>query len=199
MSPKQLRGEATVEQVLDAALGVYASSGEAGLTLGALTKASGVSSGSIYHHFGSLDGVFAAVALRSVGQLLNALGTALFQAADARSGIKAVVLAYLDFTRTHTDEARLIHSVAADREGMAHGKQLRDSQEARLAPITVWIHTHQESGELAELPAPMIESLVLGPVVAVVRRWLTIGDVDLEEAARVLPDHIWRSVSRPAH
>lgn len=195
MSPKQQRGEATVEQVMDAALSIYAASGEAGLTLGAITKASGVSSGSIYHHFGSLDGVFSALALRSLGQLLGTLGTALAQATQARSGIQAVVLAYLDFVQSHPEEAGLLHSVAADREGMARAGQIRDSQEARLAPIALWIHAHQESGELAKLSAPMIESLVLGPVVAVVRRWLTVGDIDLEEAARALPDHIWRSVS----
>ncbi|MER5727305.1 TetR/AcrR family transcriptional regulator [Streptomyces sp. NPDC002138] len=196
MSPKQQRGEATVEQVLDTALCIYASSGEAGLTLGAITKASGVSSGSIYHHFGSLDGVLAALALRTVGQLLQALGTALMRAAEARSGVRDVVLAYLEFVRTHPGEARLIHSVTADREGMAQAGQIRDSQEARLAPITLWIQAHQESGELAELSAPLIESLVMGPVVAVVRRWLTVGDIDLDEAARVLPDQIWRSVGR---
>ncbi|MFJ6479961.1 MULTISPECIES: TetR/AcrR family transcriptional regulator [unclassified Streptomyces] len=193
--PKQQRGEATVEQVLDAALRLYATSGEAGLTLGAITSASGVSSGSIYHHFGSLDGVVAALALGALERLLKELGAALLHAADARSGIRAVVLAYLDFVQVHPDAARLIHSVTADRLGMAHAREIRDTQEARLTPIGLWIHAHQESGELAELPAPLIESLAMGPVVAVVRRWLTVGDVDLEEAARELPDHIWRSVS----
>ncbi|MFA7764960.1 TetR/AcrR family transcriptional regulator [Streptomyces sp. NPDC048723] len=192
--PKQQRGEATVEQVLEAALRLYASSGEAGLTLGAITGASSVSSGSIYHHFGSLDGVVAALALRSLEQLLKELGAALLQAADARSGIRAVVLAYLDFVRAHPDAARLVHSVTADRLGMARAREIRDTQEARLTPITLWIHAHQESGELAQLPAPLIESLAMGPVVAVVRRWLTVGDLDLEEAARELPDRIWRSV-----
>lgn len=193
--PKQQRGEATVEQVLEAALRLYATSGEAGLTLGAITSASGVSSGSIYHHFGSLDGVVAALALGALEQLLKELGTALLQATDARSGIRAVVLAYLDFVQDRPDAARLIHSVTADRLGMAHAREIRDTQEARLTPITLWIHAHQESGELAKLSAPLIESLAMGPVVAVVRRWLTVGDVDLEEAARELPDHIWRSVS----
>ncbi|MFF4425692.1 TetR/AcrR family transcriptional regulator [Streptomyces sp. NPDC001549] len=192
--PKQQRGEATVEQVLDAALRLYSSSGEAGLTLGAITGASSVSSGSIYHHFGSLDGVVAALALRSLEQLLKELGAALLQAADARSGIRAVVLAYLDFVQAHPDAARLVHSVTADRLGMARAREIRDTQEARLTPITLWIHAHQESGELAQLPAPLIESLAMGPVVAVVRRWLTVGDLDLEEAARELPDRIWRSV-----
>ncbi|WP_327738858.1 TetR/AcrR family transcriptional regulator [Streptomyces nojiriensis] len=194
--PKQQRGEATVEQVLDAALRLYASSGEAGLTLGAITSASGVSSGSIYHHFGSLDGVVAALALGALEQLLKELGAALLQAADARSGIRAVVLAYLDFVQARPDAARLIHSVTADRLGMAHAREIRDTQEARLTPITLWIHAHQESGELAALSAPLIESLAMGPVVGVVRRWLTVGDIDLEEAARELPDHIWRSVGK---
>jgi hypothetical protein len=36
--------------------------------------------------------------------------------------------------------------------------------------------------------------MVLGPVIGVSRRWLTLGDVDLDEAARVLPDRIWRSI-----
>ncbi|MCQ6554652.1 TetR/AcrR family transcriptional regulator [Streptomyces sp. C10-9-1] len=195
MSPKQQRGEATVGQVLDAAMRLYAASGEAGLTVSALTSASGVSTGSVYHHFGSLDGVVNALAVRSLERLLTRLGTALLQETDARSGVEAVVLAYLDFTRSSPEEARLLHSVAADREGMARAGQIRDSQEARLEPIAAWIHAHQEAGGLvAGLSAPLIESLVLGPVVGVVRRWLTMGDIDLEEAARVLPDRIWRSV-----
>ncbi|MER6446051.1 TetR/AcrR family transcriptional regulator [Streptomyces venezuelae] len=192
--PKQQRGEATVEQVLDAALRIYAASGEAGLTLGAITGTSAVSSGSIYHHFGSLDGVVTALAMRSLEQLLKELAAALLQTSDARSGIRAVVLAYLDFVQAQPDAARLIHSVTADRVGMDRAREIRDTQEARLTPITLWIHAHQESGELARLSAPLIESLTMGPVVAVVRRWLTVGDVDLAEAARELPDHIWRSV-----
>ncbi|MGI5447290.1 TetR/AcrR family transcriptional regulator [Streptomyces sp. CA-243310] len=196
MSPKQQRGEATVEQVLDAALRLYASSGEAGLTLGAITKAGRVSSGSIYHHFGSLDGVLAALAHRSLDQLLSTLSAALTRTTDARAGIRAVVLAYLDFVQAHPDAARLMHSVAADREGMAHAGEIRDSQEARLTPIALWIRGHRESGDLAELSTPVIESLVMGPVVGVVRRWLTVGDLDLKEAADVLPEHIWRSVRR---
>ncbi|MGW0119776.1 TetR/AcrR family transcriptional regulator [Streptomyces sp. NPDC003327] len=195
MSPKQQRGEATVAQVLDAALRVYAADGEAGLTVGALTRASGVSTGSIYHHFGSLHGVFSALSLRWLGRLLEQLGTALLSAPDARSGIHAVVRAYLEFVRTEPEAALLLHSVSADREGMARTQEIRDSQEARLTPLALWITARTETGELAPLPAPLIESLVLGPVIGVARRWLTLGDVDLEEAARLLPDAVWRSVA----
>lgn len=77
MSPKQQRGEATAAQVLDCALELYAAHGEDGLTLAAITSASGVSAGSIYHHFGSLQGVALALAQSWLGRLLGEVGAAL--------------------------------------------------------------------------------------------------------------------------
>jgi hypothetical protein len=81
---------------------------------------------------------------------------------------------------------------------MIQARELRDSQEARLSVFATWVQTHVDSGELAPLPLPLLETLVLGPLVGVVRRWLSgIDDVelDLDEAARVLPERIWRSVA----
>ncbi|PWI17381.1 TetR/AcrR family transcriptional regulator [Streptomyces sp. Act143] len=196
MSPKQQRGEATVELLLDAALRVYAESGEQGLTVTAITRTSGVSLGSLYHHFGSLNGLTDALMHRWLGRLLGELATALQQTRTARSGVRALVRSYLAFVREHHDAALLLHSPLADRRGMAHGKELRDAQEARLSPFALWIEPRVASGELAPLPVPVIESLVLGPVVAVARRWLSgFDDVDLDEAARILPERIWRSVA----
>ncbi|MFD0021312.1 TetR/AcrR family transcriptional regulator [Streptomyces sp. NPDC058382] len=195
MSPKQQRGEVTAAQVLDCALGIYASEGEAGLTLGAITSASGVSAGSIYHHFGSLQGVVVALGRSWLERLLDELAGALAQVDDARAGVHAVVTAYLRFVQRHPDAARLMHSVAVDREITAHARQIRGAQEARLAPLAAWLRSRQEAGELAQLPLPVLESLILGPVTAIARRWLSVGDLDIDEAARTAPQHIWRSVS----
>ncbi|MFE3146750.1 MULTISPECIES: TetR/AcrR family transcriptional regulator [unclassified Streptomyces] len=196
MSRKQQRGEATAAQVLDCALDIYVAQGEAGLTLSAITSASGVSAGSIYHHFGSLQGVALALAQTWLNRLLDELGKALEQTDDARSGVHAVVRAYLGFARLNPDAARLMHSVTADREITAHAHRVRGAQEARLAPIAAWLHAHQASGQLVDLPLPVLESLILGPVTGIVRRWLSVGDIDMEEAARTVPERIWRSVSR---
>ncbi|MFC9466588.1 TetR/AcrR family transcriptional regulator [Streptomyces coelicoflavus] len=195
MGPKQRRGAATVEQVLDCALRLYAASGEAGVTVSAVTSASGVSAGSVYHHFGSLQGVLAAVAQRWLGRLLAELVAALEEAGDdTRRGIEAVVRGYLRFVTDHPDAARLMHSVATDREAMARGPELRGSQEARLAPMAAWLRDRQEAGDLVALPVPVLESLVLGPVTALARRWLSVGDIDLDEAARTVPQQIWWAV-----
>ncbi|MFE9860820.1 TetR/AcrR family transcriptional regulator [Streptomyces sp. NPDC005780] len=195
MSPKQQRGEATAAHVLDCALDIYASDGEAGLTLTAITSAGGVSAGSIYHHFGSLQGVVVALAQSWLGRLLDELVGELTRAQDARGGIHAAVRAYLRFIQVHPDAARLIHSVTVDREFTARAHQIRGAQEARLTPVAAWLQARQESGQLVDLPLPVVESLILGPVTGIARRWLSVGDIDIEEAARTVPERIWRSVS----
>ncbi|MGV4983133.1 TetR/AcrR family transcriptional regulator [Streptomyces sp. NPDC001709] len=196
MSPKQQRGEATVEQLLDAALRVYAESGEQGLTVAAVTRASGVSLGSLYHHFGSVDGLMNALLTRWLGRLLGELVAALEHTRTAHTGIRALVGAYLNFVQEHRDAALLLHSSYADRRGMTEGRQLRDAQEARLSPLAEWAARYVASGALAPLPAPLLESLILGPVIGIARRWLAgFDDVDLDQAAVLLPERIWRSVA----
>lgn len=195
MSPKQHRGEVTVEQLLDAALRVYGESGEQGLTVSAVTAASGVSPGSLYHHFGSMDGLLTALLMRWLERLLDRMVTALEHSDSARDGVRALVEAYLAFIRDHRAAGLLLHSARADELGMREAGRIRDAQEARLSPLSAWVSGHVESGEIARLPVAVLESLVLGPVIGVSRRWLTLGDVDLDTAAAVLPDRIWRSIA----
>ncbi|GAA4784783.1 TetR/AcrR family transcriptional regulator [Streptomyces ziwulingensis] len=196
MSPKQQRGEATADLLLDAALSLYAESGEQGVTVSAVTRTSGVSLGSLYHHFGSLDGLLVALTERWTRRLLEQLVTALMSADTARAGIRAVVEAYLDFVRVHPGAALLIHSPHADARMPAKGEEVRETQAPSVSALALWARPRVEAGELAALPQPLLETLVLGPVVALARRWLAgIHDVDLDEAVRVLPDRIWRSVS----
>ncbi|MGV9908872.1 TetR/AcrR family transcriptional regulator [Streptomyces tendae] len=196
MSPKQHRGEVTSDLLLDAALRLYAESGEQGVTVTAVTRTSGVSLGSLYHHFGSLDGLLTALTERWTGRLLEQLVTALTSAGTAREGIRAVVGAYLAFVRDHPGAALLVHSPRADRRLMAQGQEVRDAQQPTVSAMAGWIQPRIDAGEIAPLPMPLLETLVLGPVVAVARRRLSgVRDVDLDEAARILPERIWRSIS----
>ncbi|MGY0024688.1 TetR/AcrR family transcriptional regulator [Streptomyces sp. cg35] len=196
MSPKQQRGAETADRLLDSALLLYADAGEQGITVSALTTASGVSPGSLYHHFGSVDGLMNALLMRWLGRLVGELGGAVTRARSARTGVRALARTYLAFIKEHPDAARLLHSSRADQLAMAEARQLRDAQEARLSPLTGWIRRHVASGEIAPLPDALVESLILGPVIGVARSWLAgVGDIDLDQAARVLPDRIWRSLT----
>ncbi|GGR83294.1 TetR family transcriptional regulator [Streptomyces aureoverticillatus] len=195
MAGKQQRGEATVDLLLDTALRVYAESGRQGFTVNAVTAASGVSFGSLYHHFGSFDGLAAALYIRCMDQLCDPVVAAVTRSRTARTGIRALVRAYLDFTREHRDVALFLHASVHSRYLAAHAQEVVAAKEAKFAPIAAWLHPRVVAGELAPLPAHFIEILVMGPVAETAQRWLsTTYEVDLDEAVRVLPDRIWRSL-----
>ncbi|WP_031075197.1 TetR/AcrR family transcriptional regulator [Streptomyces sp. NRRL WC-3742] len=195
MSPKQQRGEDTVDRLLTAALQVYASSGQSGFTVNAVTTASGVSLGSLYHHFGSFDGLAAALYTRCMEQLFDEMIAALSRARTARTGVRALVTAYLRFTEQRRDAALFLHGSAYSGYLSAHADRIRAAKAAKLTVIADWLLPRVEAGEIAPLPGPLIEVLVMGPVAEAAHRWLaSTYDMDLAQAARILPDRIWRSV-----
>ncbi|MFD3758735.1 TetR/AcrR family transcriptional regulator [Streptomyces sp. NPDC058622] len=195
MSPKQQRGEATVDLLLTTALRVYAESGQQGFTVNAIVAASGVSLGSLYHHFGSFDGLAAALYIRCMDQLCDDMVASLTRCRTARTGIRTWVASYLRFTRENRDIALFLHASAYSGYLVAHAEEIGAAKAAKFAAITDWLRVRVERGEIAALPAPVIEVLVMGPVTEVARRWLSSTyEIDLAEATRLLPDLIWRSL-----
>ncbi|MEU4210865.1 TetR/AcrR family transcriptional regulator [Streptomyces sp. NPDC026206] len=195
MSPKQQRGEATVEQLLTTALRVYASAGQQGFTVNAVTAASGVSLGSLYHHFGSFDGLAARLYTRCMEQLFDGMIVALRRSRTPRTGIQALVKAYLRFTVEHRDAALFLHASAYSGYLDGHAEEIRAVKQATFGDIAAWLRPSIEAGEIAPLPTPLIEVLVIGPVAETARRWLSSTyDIDLNQAVRILPDRIWRSL-----
>ncbi|MEU6237627.1 TetR/AcrR family transcriptional regulator [Kitasatospora sp. NPDC047058] len=195
MPPKQQRGEATVESLLAGALRVYAESGQEGFTVSAVTTASGVSLGSLYHHFGSFDGLAAALYIRCMEQLFDEMTAALQRSRTARTGVRALVQAYLRFTAEHRDAALFLHASAYSGYLAARAGQIKAAKAARLAVIGDWMRPRMERGEIVPVPGPLVEVLVMGPVAEAARRWLAdTYELDLAEAARILPESIWRSL-----
>ncbi|MGW0366595.1 TetR/AcrR family transcriptional regulator [Streptomyces sp. NPDC002990] len=198
MSPKQQRGEATVDLLLTTALRVYAAAGPQGFTVNAVVAASGVSLGSLYHHFGSFGGLVAALHIRCMEELYEEMTAALRRTRTARTGIRALVTAYLRFTRDHRDSALFLHACAYSGYLAAHGERIGAAEAAASAVMTEWMRARVECGEIAALPGSLLEVLVVGPPREASHRWLSSTcDIDLDQAARLLPDLIWRSL-RPA-
>ncbi|AQZ61425.1 Transcriptional regulator, TetR family [[Actinomadura] parvosata subsp. kistnae] len=186
------RSEETVRKLLDTALEIYPDD----FTLRALTTRSGVSMGSVYHHFGSLEGLAAALYSRCMGALLDTLVAAVQDAADARDGVRRAVTAYLGFTAGHADQARFIHAAPYAIDLGPYAERIAADKAPRLEWLNAWIQRHMDAGTVARLPAAQVEMLLIGPVAEVTRRWLAgAPEIDLDEAARVLPERVWRSLS----
>jgi AcrR family transcriptional regulator len=196
MSPKQRRGEEAVERVLNAALGLYAGKGADGLTMSALIAETGISSGSLYHHFGSFDGLRAALYARCMAGLLDCVIEALERSRTARTGVRAIVDSYLRFTQENRPAAHFIHASSYDGSFPVRAGRVAEAKNPRMDRIAAWLRPYVESGEVLPLPDPFTEMLVIGPVAETSRRWLA-GDpaIDLAAASRILPERIWRSVA----
>ena len=191
MPVKQRRGEETRQRLLDAALTVH----EAGdFTVQAVLTESGVSLGSLYHHFGSFDGLAAALYSRCMAALLDDIIAALTRARTARSGITAVVTAYLDFVSSQPAKARFIHASAYASYLPAHADMITAMKAPRMAEMAKWLAPHVAAGSIVDLPDPLTEMLLIGPVAELSRRWLNGADMDLSRAAKLLPPRIWAAL-----
>ncbi|SEM05837.1 TetR/AcrR family transcriptional regulator [Rhodococcus maanshanensis] len=191
----QHRGTETRQRLLDGALAVFAQSGPTGFTMTAVTGESGVSVGSLYHHFGSFDGLSAALYSRCMSDLLDSLIAELVRCRTARTGIKAMAAAYLRWVGRHRAQAHFIHASAYSGFLPAYAEQLAAEKGPRMQAMADWMTPHVEAGRVVALSPALIEMLVIGPVAETSRRWLSAAPgIDLDEAARVLPERIWQSV-----
>lgn len=197
MSPKQHRGEQTAQRLLTAALDTYADNGPDGFTVHAVAATSGISLGSLYHHFGSFDGLAAVLYGRCLAELLDALICALEHTDTPGAGVRAVVVAYLRFVQEHPTQARFIHASSGASYLPAHASLIAEVKAPRMARLQAWLGPHVAAGAIVDLPAPLTEMLVIGPVAELARRWLAgNSEVDLDQAADLLPERVWRSLRR---
>ena len=195
MSPKHRTTARVVERLLDTALSVYAREGHEGFTMSAVIKESGVSSGSLYHHFGSFDGLAAALYARCMTALLESMTAALEPCPDAASGVRAAARAYLEFAAAHRAEAGFLQTSAYAAFLPAHAAAVAAAKAPFLERMNAWLRPHVAAGEVVDLPPALLEMLLIGPVAETVRRWLAgAPGLDLAEAAEVLPERVWLSL-----
>src|SRR3954454_21439106 len=110
--------------VLDAAAELFDARGYAAVSIADLTAASGVSNGSIYHHFGAKDGVLAALVLDALAGYQGGLVAVLADHADdAAGGVRAAGPLELRGFEAPPRSARLI---IAHRDAAAAGATGRE-------------------------------------------------------------------------
>jgi AcrR family transcriptional regulator len=161
----------TRERVLAGAAALAARDGFDELSIAALSGTSGVSVGSIYHHFGSKVGVLAALLVGIVQSnqavLLDALER---HPDDPRGGVLAVVDAQLRWVQDHRDDARLLLD---HRDQLAGHTQVRKLNQRFLKINRAWLDRQARAGRLPELTVEIAHAIVFAPAREVTRLWLT--------------------------
>lgn len=192
---RHARSEVTVEKVLTAAMESFVERGSRQVGVQEIATRAGVSIGSIYHHFGSSDGIAVALYKRSMEQLLVTVRDAALAQSGAREFLAAFVAAYLGWVETHPDEAQFIYWELPAELSPAARVSLAEFKAPLLKPLFERIAAYVAAGELAALPPAYYEIVVVGQVAELSRRWLAgAPGLDLQTGCAVLQRTTWDAV-----
>jgi AcrR family transcriptional regulator len=194
-APRRTRAESTSDRrqdILDAALECFSTVGYEQTTLADIRQRASASTGSIYHHFGSKERIAAALYLEGVRQTQDAGMEALLRTRTARTGIAALVSAYVDWVVANPAFASFLF-------GMRHAPFVDEEEERTIGDLNSrvqeqarrWFADRVAAGELPSLEPAMRSALVFGPC----RQW---AGAWLRGATSTTPEQAKRQIATAA-
>lgn len=183
--------------VLAAALACFNERGVEGTGIGDICTRAGASVGSVYHHFGSKEGIAVALLAGGLGDHTAHLEQNLATARTAKQAVQALVQTLLQWVAANPEWARYIYNVRHGSLGQAAGEELRAVNARYAAVMDQCFGPHFKDGAFRRLPKQTLPSLVIGPAHDYARRWLN-GQVKgkLTEHADIFAETAWEAVRK---
>jgi len=183
--------------ILAGALDCFEKHGIDGTTIADIQRATNCSIGSLYHHFGSKDGIAEALFIEGIEAFNNGMIHQLRRTKTAEESVKGVVRYYCDWTAKNRALARYLHSRNIEFSEEARGS-LRKIHSDYISEVFSLFVRHVEAGEMQLLPLETYVPLISGPVQEFTRRWLS-GQSDkggsMSKCLRELfADAAWKTV-----
>lgn len=158
--------------ILAAALDCFEAGGLEAIAIDQVRQRCGASVGSIYHHFGSKEGLIAALFFEILRDQSRQLQQCLDDAGDVQQGVRALVLGYVDWVVAHPQRARFLFQARPVVAEGPRGDELVEQARRRHAGLLSWLKPLQRAGVLADVPCELMPSLVMGPAQSYCRAWL---------------------------
>ena len=180
--------------VLDAALECFAERGMDGTTIQDIQRAADCSIGSIYHHFGSKEGIAEELFLDGIQRFNRGMVRRLRSRKGAADSVRAVVGYYCDWSVRNRRLARYLHSRDIDFTPAARAR-LHEIHREYITAVFTWFAPFVERGELRVLPIDTYVPLISGPIQEYVRRWLSGQHANSPQTVKALfADAAWNAV-----
>ena len=176
-SPERKKGrvaatQARKESVLTAALACFALRGIEHTTVSDIQREARCSIGSIYHHFGSKEGIAEELFLDGIQRLNRGMLKKVRGSRSCEESVRAVVDYYCEWSTRNQDLARYLHSRDIDFSAESR-RRLHEIHRAYITAIFTWFAPFVERGEMRILPIETYVPLISGPIQEYVRRWLS--------------------------
>jgi AcrR family transcriptional regulator len=164
--------------ILGAALECFVEHGYEATTIEAIRARSGASTGSVYHHFGSKEGIAAALYLDALRSYQDGAVAALHE-----GGVGALVRHHVRWIVGQPGRARFLLAHRDPEVVAASRDELAALNRSFFGEVRAWAATSEVRG----LPLDLLHAVVLGPAQEWARHWLAgRAETDPETAADVL-------------
>ncbi len=183
-------------EILEAALICFSESGIESTTIDMIRAQSGASVGSIYHHFGSKEGVAAALYIAALEGHAEQQFALLAQTQSAEEAIKILVYTYVDWVTANPQLARYLQQARGYVLNGPHADSLKTRNSERFELLLPYIKRYRDDGVLSVFPKELYPALILGATKDYCRNWLA-GRVKTapSEHREVLATAAWRTVA----
>ena len=187
------------QAILSAALECFLNNSVSATTIDDLRQHSDASVGSIYHHFGSKEGLAAQLYLEIMRDYQDAFLGTLRQSRSARDGVVGSVRYHLHWVASQPDRARYLfhyreHEVVRTTDGTVKALNTQFYAEAM-----VWLRAHVDRGRIKPLPPRLYQALWMGPTLEYARQWLATPGPrsELLNAELALTRAAWEALRSP--
>src|SRR5256714_4032161 len=160
------------QAILDAALRLFATRGLRATAIEDICAASGASNGSLYHHFGSKEGIAATLYASAIEDYQRGALAVFGNAQSAEAGFCGCVEHYLQWVVDHRELALLMLAVEHSDVRDLAADQVAALNETFRAEIGEWMRGRAAAGELPDVPADLMMPAALRPARRVAELWL---------------------------
>ncbi len=172
----------------------FTSSGYDAASIGEICLASDSSVGSFYHHFGSKEGVAAALYDEGIRSYQAGLLAVLDTPANLQVIVSQLVRHHFTWISENKELATYLLQMGAAPATVAAHNSVRKQNRKLLDAVRSWVQPHVESGALLFSEPSQLLAQMLGPSYFFSRAWLA-GGVEIDEAVvDGFAAAAWRSV-----
>ena len=191
---RQTRTSALKDRVMTAALERFTQVGIERTNIGDILKDADCSVGSLYHHFGSKEGIAEALFIDGLRRFNEALLGNLLIHEEAEAGVKAIVTYCCNWVTEQPQLAAYMLSREIKLSDEAK-QELRGLDTRFREKLTTWFAPHIESGELKNLHFNLYVPLISGPTLEYSRMWLS-GRYNRspDTVSKAMAEAAWQSV-----
>ena len=181
------------QSILSAALDCFCDKGVEATAVADIQRRAKCSVGSLYHHFGSKEGVAEELFIVAIQKLNGGMLRKLKHCRGAEESVKAVVFFYSDWSTRNPKLARYLHSRDIDFSPEAKTR-LRTLHSEYITNVFTWFASFVERGDMAVLPVEAYVPLISGPIQEYTRRWLAGQAGPPTEVEALFAQAAWNAV-----